>query len=176
MQIFETNRLLIKELKPEDFPFWTELLTDHRIIDPIPQPVFSEGEIKKKFEQNLNAKKNIVDNERVIWGVFVKGDPALMGLCMFLTNDEGDREIGYRFRVDYWGKGYGTEMTKGFIEFCFNELRLDKITGDSAIENIGSIKILSNFMHPVRDFFNPRDNCTDRRFELLKSDYLNSII
>ena len=170
MIIFETERLIIKELELADFPYWTELLTDHRIIDPIPQPVFSEKVIKEKFNENLNAAKVILDNKRVIWGVFVKEDPSMMGLCMFLTNDEGDREIGYRFRVDYWGKGYGTEMTQGMLDFCFNTLGVDKITADAAVENIGSIKILSKFMHPVRDFFNPRDNCTDRRFELLKSN------
>tara|TARA_R110002050_G_scaffold109799_1_gene221394 strand:+ start:125045 stop:125575 length:531 start_codon:yes stop_codon:yes gene_type:complete len=171
MQIFETERLTVQEMELKDFPYWRELLSDHRIIDPIPQPIFTEQEIKDKFEENRNLKKRIADNPRIIWGVFVKGDPTMMGLCMLLTNDEGDREIGYRFRVDYWRKGFATEMTKGLTEFCFKELGIEKITGDAAIENTGSIKILNTFMNHVRDFFNPRDNCTDSRFELHRKDY-----
>lgn len=170
MKIFETERLIVKELELDDYSNWRELLSDPRIITTIPQRVFSEDEIQKRFEQNRNAKKIVLENERVIWGVFVKGNSTMMGLCMLLTNNDGDREIGYRFKFDYWGKGYATEMTQGFIGFCFTVLGIDKITGDASIENISSLRVLAKFMHPVREFFNERDNCTDRRFELYRKE------
>lgn len=49
----------------------------------------------------------------------------MIGLSLFLTNDGNDRELGYRFRVNYWGKGYGTETTKGMLQHYFNALNAE---------------------------------------------------
>lgn len=39
--------------------------------------------------------------------IFTKGKEALIGLALFLIKEKGGREMGYRFRSAYWGKGYG---------------------------------------------------------------------
>jgi len=100
-----------------------------------------------------------------VFGQFVKR-AGKRSLAYAPYYDEGDRELGYRFRVEYWGKGYGTEVTKGLIDFCFQDLKIEKITADVNVENIASTKILNKFLKPVREFFNEKDNCTDRRYEL----------
>lgn len=73
--------------------------------------------------------------------------------------------------MDYWGKGYGTETTKGMLEYYFNVLKTEKVIADVNIENVASIKILNTFMKPVKDFYNERDHCKDRRFELRKNNW-----
>ena len=123
-------------------------------------------EIEEKFSFAMKPQAAILNNKTSIWAICEKGRDEMIGLCALLTNNEGDRELGYRFRVEYWGKGYGTEVTKGLIDFCFQNLKLDKITADVNIENIASAKILNKFLTPVREFFNERDNCIDRRYEL----------
>ena len=100
--------------------------------------------------------------------MFEKGKEELIGLCAFLTNDESQRELGYRFRKKYWGKGYATEVTKNMIDYCFNVLDLELITADVNIENIASVKVLEKFFRPVKEFYNERDQCTDRRYLLRK--------
>ena len=45
---------------------------------------------------------------------FFKTFPEMIGLAMFLINEKGQREIGYRFRTRYWGNGYGTETQMEF--------------------------------------------------------------
>ena len=96
----------------------------------------------------------------------------MIGLALFLTNDENEKELGYRFKTKYWYKGYGTETTKGMINYYFDELKFDKITADVNVENIASVKILEKFMKPVREFFNVRDNCTNRRYKTDKKNWL----
>lgn len=73
--------------------------------------------------------------------------------------------------MNYWGKGYGTETTKGMLDYYFNVLNVDKVTAAITIENIGSVKILDKFMKPLREFFNERDNCIDRRYEIEKNNW-----
>ena len=172
MLIFQTNRLIIKTLEREDKEYFIELLSAPEIIDPIPQPVFSMEDMMDKFEDNLNLTGNILDNKTSVWGIFEKGNSEMIGLCLFLTNDENVRELGYRFRAKYWGKGFGTELTKGIIDFSFYELKINKISADVSVENLASVTILNKFMKPIREFFNERDNCTDRRYQIEKENWI----
>ena len=41
----------------------------------------------------------------------------MIGLCLFLTNDDTDKELGNRFRFNSWGKGYGTEIGRGMLDY-----------------------------------------------------------
>ncbi|MGK0363251.1 MAG: ribosomal-protein-alanine N-acetyltransferase [Saprospiraceae bacterium] len=168
MIIFQTPRLYIRTFNPRDKKYFIELVTKLEIINPVPQAPMKADEIEEKFTSATNPKGTILENEKSIWAICEKGREEVIGLCALLTNDEGDRELGYRFRVEYWGKGYGTEVTKGLIDFCFQDLQLEKITADVDITNIASAKILNKFLKPVREFFNEKDNCTDQRYELYK--------
>ena len=168
MIAFETQRLLVKPLSSHDEPFFVELLDNPDIINPIPQPKFSKEEILEKFETHKELKKISTATKRAILGVFEKDTPELIGLALFLTNEDNDREIGYRFRKPFWGKGYATELTKSLIDYCFNKLNHDKVTADVWIQNKASDKVLSKFMQPVKEFYNERDKTNDRRYMVAK--------
>jgi ribosomal-protein-alanine N-acetyltransferase len=174
MTIFTTDRLTIKELKEEDLPFFIELLSAPEIIEPIPQPKWTEEEILTKFNNFRNYSSDPTTVKTAVWGVYEKGKHELIGLCALLTNDENQREIGYRLRSNYWGIGYGTELTQNMITYCFTQLRLFTLTADVNIENRGSVKILEKFFDPIREFYNEDDNCTDRRYMLRKEKWLTS--
>jgi len=120
MKIFETERLVIKSLEKDDFLVFVELLSDPKIIDPIPQPRFTERDILDRFNRNLNIIDSVLNMEKCVCGIFEKGNSEMIGLCLFLTNNENEKELGYRFTVKNWGKGYGTETTRGMINYYFN--------------------------------------------------------
>jgi ribosomal-protein-alanine N-acetyltransferase len=172
MKIFDTERLNIRALKYDDEKYFIELLSSSEIIKPIPQPELELDDILKKFHTYLKNSGEILENTRCVWGIYEKDKSELIGLCLFLTNNEDDRELGYRFRSKYWRKGYGTEVTKGIIEFAFEELNLEIITADVNIENINSVKILDKFLRPVKEFYNKIDDCTDRRYEIKRDNWL----
>lgn len=169
MTIFNTERLQVKELEEKDKEFFIELLSAPEIIEPIPQVKWPMEEILAKFKDFSTYAENPLSKEKVIWGVYEKGKSELIGFCGLLTNDENQREIGYRFRQKYWGQRYGTEVTGNMIDYCFNQLGLDQISADVNIENIGSVKILEKFFTLVREFYNETDDCMDRRY-LLKNN------
>lgn len=172
MEVFETNRLVVRTLESKDQNNFIELLSDPKIIEPIPQSKLSESQILDKFYENLDLTWSDLQREKYTCGIFEKGNPEMIGLCLFLTNDENDRELGYRFRVDYWGKGYGTETTKGMLQHYFKTLNTQKVAADVNTENIGSAKILEKFMIPVKEFFNPERNCTVRRYCIEKRNWV----
>lgn len=171
--VFETENLIIKEIERKDKINFSRLLSDVAIVSPIPQPPFSEVEIKEKFSKVINSSVNIIGDRITILGVYVKNEVNLIGLCAFLTNNEGDKELGYRFLEEYWGKGYATELTKGAIGYCFSNLSLEKITADVAVKNSASVKVLEKFFVLVKEFYNKRDNCIDRRYEVYRENWNN---
>ena len=124
----------MKSLENKDQDLFVELFSDPKIINAIPQPQIPEEQLMKRFSTNLESNGNILERQKYDCGIFIKGKPEMIGLCLFLTNDEGDRELGYRFQVKFWGKGYGTEVTEAIIAYHFNVLNVDKVTADADVE------------------------------------------
>ncbi len=169
--IFQTERLIIKSIKSSNKDEFIELITAEEIIKAIPQEKPSEEDIAFKFQRALSFDGDIIKNRISILGVFEKDKTELIGIAAFLTNNEGDKELGYRFRKPFWGKGYATEVAKEMINYSFKVLKLEKITADVWVENVASNKVLSKFLKPVKEFYNENDDCIDRRYELLRKDW-----
>ena len=172
MILFETERLIIKRLGIDDRKHFAELFTDPRVLEPIPQKAFTENQITERFNKSLNFELSDLGTQKCACGIYEKGEIEMIGLALFLLNGDNENELGYRFRADYWGKGYGTETTKGMLEFYFNVMKTDIVTADVNIANLASVKILDKFMTIVKEFFNERDNCIDRQYELKKKNWL----
>ncbi|MFK7756780.1 MAG: GNAT family N-acetyltransferase [Flavobacteriales bacterium] len=171
MLIFQTPRLEIKSLKKEDKPFYAELLTAPEIVGLIPQPPFPAEQIDEMFIKYSAEYEQPGVADKTIWGVYEIGSPELIGLCAILHNDEGDKELGYRFRQPYWGMGFGTELTRFTIDYFFEKLDFDLLTADAWVENQGSTKILERFFALQREFYNPELNCWDRRYALTRETW-----
>ncbi len=170
MKIFETARLTINILREKDKDIFVELLSDPRIIDPGPHQTINMEEVIEKFQLNLKSCAVPIKNQDNIWGVFEKGNSEMIGINALLTNDEGDWELGYRFRVKYWRQGFGTELANGTVNYCFEKLNFEKITADVDIENVASVKILEKIMFPTKEFYNEEDRCFDRRYEIKRKN------
>ena len=166
--IFETDRLLIRKLLENDSDLFFELMSNPNVMNPIPQKIFTRAKSDSKLFELISLEKT---SNTKIWSLTERGSNKLIGICGFLKNNENDDEIAYRLIERFWGKGYGTEIAKGLIEYSFEKLNLERITADVNTENIRSSKILEKFMNPVQVFYNKKDKCTDRRYEITKTDY-----
>ena len=51
-------------------------------------------------------------------------------------------DLGYRFKKEFWGKGYATEAAYASIKYGFERLGLQRIVGRAEFDNIGSLKVL----------------------------------
>ena len=148
MDLFQSNRLSIRSVEEFDKELFIELITAPEIIDPIPDKNYGKAKSEEIFLHHLNNEGEILDVKNWAWGICIKGEKELIGLCLFLTDSKGEREIGYRFRKKFWNNGYGKEVTKSLIEFSFEKLKVKKLTAEVNIKNTKSIKILERFMQP----------------------------
>ena len=166
--IFETHRLYIRRLEENDEAAFFELMSNPKVMNPIPQQPFNKAESVSKLSELIVLEKS---SDTKIWCLCEKGCNNLIGICGVLKNDEKEDEIAYRIIETFWGKGYGTEIAKGLIDYCFINMKSDLVTADVCVDNVKSIKILDKYFTIKKEFFNTNDNCVDRRYILRKENW-----
>ncbi len=66
-------------------------------------------------------------------------------------------EIGWRFKKQFWGKGYATEAAKACLNYGFDTLGFDKIYSFTATPNLKSENVMKRIgMHKTGRFSHPK--------------------
>ncbi|MES2654903.1 MAG: GNAT family N-acetyltransferase [Bacteroidota bacterium] len=167
--VFETERLYARRLEQNDEAAFFELMGNPNITNPIPQKPFDKAGSFAKLNNLILLEKT---SDTKIWSLCKKGSNNLIGIGGVLKNDANEDEIAYRVIEKYWGNGYGTEIAKGLIDYCFAQMKSELVTADVCIDNVKSVKILNKFFTMQKEFFNADDNCMDRRYIVKKENWL----
>ncbi|WP_340203345.1 GNAT family N-acetyltransferase [Ascidiimonas sp. W6] len=162
--IFETNRLLIRELVIEDLPAFHEMQGNPNVMRFVGTPPMTLDENREDLKKVINAYQNTKSHFNV-WASLTK-ENSFIGTIALLKNDKEEWEIGYRLLESAWGNGYGSELTQGLIHYAFNILNLPSLVAYADKENKASIYILNKYMNFINEFWNKTDQCVDRKYEL----------
>jgi ribosomal-protein-alanine N-acetyltransferase len=78
------------------------------------------------------------------WIAIHTSEQAVIGDIGFMEgpDQEGVVEVGYSIVPEYRNQGYATEMTRGLIDWAFQEKGIKLVTAACLDDNIGSIKVL----------------------------------
>ena len=159
--IFETERLLIRELKEEDFSAFHEMQSNPKVMLYTSGAAKSEESNRAEFDK-CKAAYSVPGNDFWIWGVERKSDASFIGTCALVENNE----IGYRFLEKYWGFGYGKELADGLIDFGLNNRQLKYIYATVEPENIASVKILEKTkLNFIEESFDEEEGCMLRYYK-----------
>lgn len=142
----ETDRLLLRELLFSDVDGLFELESNpnvHLFVGN--KPVTHIDECRAYVEFIHQQYKDFGTGR---WAVILKETNEFLGWSgiKFITNEINNYkdfyEIGYRFIEKHWGKGYATEAGKAFIDYAFNEMKVDALYAYADAGNENSRKIL----------------------------------
>jgi ribosomal-protein-alanine N-acetyltransferase len=142
----ETDRLLLRELLFSDVDGLFELESNpnvHLFVGN--KPVTHIDECRAYIEFIHQQYKDFGTGR---WAVILKETNEFIGWSgiKFITNEINNHkdfyEIGYRFIEKHWGKGYATEAGKAFIDYAFNEMKVDALYAYADAGNENSRKIL----------------------------------
>lgn len=144
MPRFETDRLVLRGVRPEDdLPALYELFADPRV---------AEYTDTGPFETLADATKvmmwitQIFDERRGMrWAITLSNaETALIGTCGFnhWHRWNNSAEIGYDLAHRHWGKGLATEALRPVIRFGFERMDLNRIEADVTVGNDGSARVL----------------------------------
>lgn len=131
---FKTERLLIRELVPDDWKYMREIASDFRkskyAIYDIPLPV--------KDTEIVALTKQFAETQ-MFYAIFLR-DMMIGYICFH--EDNGKYDLGYCFHSDYQGQGYAFESCCAMMNYMANERGIKIFTAGTALENKPSRKLL----------------------------------
>lgn len=159
---FETNRFTIRKLELGDFDAFYDMQRNEKVMRYIKAPLSYE-ESKVELQKFIDYYK---DSSRffLLWAIEDKFDEAFVGICGVYHNEEGEHEIAYRLREQFWGKGIGREVAKGLISHCTTVLDVNELVAHVDEENIGSVKILEREMRFEKREYSEDRGCFTRKY------------
>lgn len=141
-QILETERLLLRKLRPSDAPFILDLVNTPGWLQYIgDRNIHSLGEAVKYIENGPMASY-----EKYGFGLYLvalrpSGEPV--GMCGFLQRDFlNDPDIGFAFLPKYTGLGYAYEMADAGIRYLADSWGKKRLLGITLPHNQPSVGLL----------------------------------
>lgn len=176
--IFTTAQLKVRKLHVSDLNPFHEMQSDPMVMRYTGSAPTNWEENKKNLSE-LIALYEKEDNDFWIWAIERNADKQFVGTCAIVKHEPHSSqpkhditdEIGYRFLQKYWGKGYGTEITEGLLNYAFNILNKPALLAEVDERNTASVKLLDRFMHLKGKFYNERDQSNDFFYSITQVEY-----
>jgi len=139
-RIFETNRLVVRNLVLDDFEFFHEMQSDDTVMRYTTGKGFDESENQRQLEKCIGSYDQ-PGNRFWVWAITLKYDQQFVGTCAIVPNDDRP-EIGFRFLRRFFGNGYGQEVCNGLLEYGIQIQKLTEVIAYVDLRNVASRKIL----------------------------------
>ncbi|MEZ4943284.1 MAG: GNAT family N-acetyltransferase [Saprospiraceae bacterium] len=166
--IFQTTRLQVRPLQPDDIAPFHEMQGNLNVMRYTTKRAHSLAEDGEELQRLIGLYAE-PGNDFWVWAVERKDDGAFVGTCALIVNEDGEHEIGFRFLEKYWGRGYGTEVVNGLVDYALTLPEVQGLVAYVYSANIGSVKVLDRSrLELEREFFNEKENCLDRVYRLRK--------
>ena len=152
----ETERLLLRELLPTDDVGMFELDSNPQVhIYLGNNPVTSIEQVREAI---ASIRQQYLENGIGRWAVVLKETGEFIGwsglkLEKNVNGYETFYDLGYRFIQKHWGKGYAYETAKAFVDFGFNDMKLEKINAYADFDNLASRRVLEKAGMQFINFF-----------------------
>lgn len=139
--MIETERLSFRRFVESDLPLLIEQRSDPDVNKYLGGPRRQNAEAlstRMQFYMDCYEKFG-VGMCPMIWKQTgeVIGTAGLQPL-----EDTGEFEVGYSIIKKYWGLGIGTEAARGWVEYGFNTVGLERIVAVAVVENAASRRIM----------------------------------
>lgn len=152
--ILSTERFNLRQFTEADYDKMHELNSDQEVMRYILAGNTQNWEEVKVYLDNIIAYYS--DNPQLgTWAIETKKEGDFVGwACLRHFGTSEKRELGYRLRKKYWGKGIATEVSRGIVKYGFEELNLPQIMAVVVKENKASWRVLEkaglNYVKPMK--------------------------
>jgi ribosomal-protein-alanine N-acetyltransferase len=140
--VLETERLLLRKIKPEDAKDMYEYAarpdtSKYLIWEKHPHYSYTVELIR--FLQREYAQGRFFD-----FAVVLKEESKMIGTVGFTSYDENHRvaEVGYVINPAYHGRGIAPEALSAIINFAFCELDVNRVEARYIAENAPSLRVM----------------------------------
>lgn len=138
--ILETERLLLRELRPSDRPALCRILQDKEVMYAY-EHAFDDAEVDEWLDRQINRYRQ---DGFGLWAVILKKTGEMIGQCGLTMQPCGNRqviEVGYLFEKAYWHMGYATEAAVACKEHAFSVFGADEVFSIIRDTNLASQRV-----------------------------------
>ena len=135
----ETERLVLRNLAPEDYEAMFRWCGDPDVARYMVYPVYTRAEDVRSWLETLDPD----DPDEYDAGIVLKATGELIGSAGVSYKPEADLwNIGYNLRKDQWGNGYAVETILGLLDLVRKTRPVRGIIGSFAVENARSRRVM----------------------------------
>lgn len=168
--ILETERLILREMNPNDYDDLYAVLADSDIMEHYPY-TFDEARVRNWITRNMERYEK---DGFGLWAVVLKETGKMIGDCgITMQNIHGKLlpEVGYHIRADHQRKGYASEAAAACIRYAFENLDFPAVYSYMKYTNIPSQKTaMKNGMRLIGEYEDP-DNTYTRVFAIQRTEW-----
>lgn len=170
--ILETPRLLLRPLELSDAEAMFEMDKNpevHKYLWQMPAQTIEENIKVIEYIQKQYAENNIgrfatilkETGEFIGWtGIKYINDHVENGNTNFY-------DYGYRINEKFWNKGFATEASKAWLDYGFNEMKIDKMNAYTHFENGASNHVLQKVGFLFIENYQDKNNVTWKWWQFL---------
>ena len=168
--ILETQRLILREMDPNDFDALYAVLADSDITEHYPY-TFDETRVRNWIARNMARYSK---DGFGLWAVVLKETGEMIGDCgITMQNIHGTMlpEIGYHIRKDWQRRGYASEAAAACIRYAFENYAFSAVYSYMKYTNIPSQRTaMKNGMRFIEEYEDP-DNTYTRVFAIRRTEW-----
>jgi ribosomal-protein-alanine N-acetyltransferase len=139
--VFQSARLYFREFTEDDVALLLDLDSNPNVLKYMHRPVPTLQNVTDELHKRILPHYKLYGYGR--WGIYLKPGNTFIGASgLKFLREFTETDMGYQFKEDYWGKGYGYEAAKAVIDYGFESLKLPAIFAKALPANIASWKIM----------------------------------
>nr|WP_252737817.1 GNAT family N-acetyltransferase [Marinobacter salexigens] len=141
VQLFETQRLVVRQLSFADLPALTEILSDPAVMEYSVRGVCDE-EATRQF---INWCMECYASHGIgPWALSEKASGDLIGFCGVgpeLVGEFEETNLGYRLARRFWNQGLASEAVKGVMQYAFEQQNCESVVAIIEPKHTASIRV-----------------------------------
>jgi len=152
----QCNQIYLRQINKTDVQAIFKIYSDNKVTKYLDDPamerlVHAEYFIDKVMLGYLNG-------HLLEWAIVEKNKNSLIGTIHYKEWDykHGHAEIGFALSREWWGKGIMKELLSPFLQFGFNELKLNRIQANIHTSNKTCTKLFENFGFKIEGILRER--------------------
>jgi ribosomal-protein-alanine N-acetyltransferase len=149
--VLETERLVLREMAPEDLDFVAIMLSDPKVMQFYPRPL-----PRPEAEEWLKRQRSrYAEHGHGLWLAVEKSSRqpvGQVGLVRQQVEGRPEPEIGYLLHRSFWHRGFATEAGLGVLDYAFDTLGHSRVISLIRPANLPSQAVARRLgMLPVRE-------------------------
>lgn len=154
--LLETQRLIIRPWDASDVKHYQAMSVDVGYNCFTPPGVYLVKDEAEALEKVKARMQIYTDHKLGKFPVFIKESGEFIGTCgadRCHIESVPEVELGYRFMLEHWGKGYATEAAEALLRYLLQDLKLPSVHAFAVYQNPGSLKVIEKVgFGYLRDF------------------------